>query len=53
MPTKLTRFALSALATLMLAAAPAPAQDLFSEEEPMKPPLTDEQKAAGERESVF
>jgi hypothetical protein len=46
------RFRIGALAVMLLAAAPSFAQDLFEEQE-MKPPLTEEQKAAGERESVF
>jgi len=52
MTTRLIRFGTGALAAILLAAAPSFAQDLFSEE-PMKPPLTDAQKAAGERESIF
>ena len=52
MTTRLIRFGAGALGVMLLAAAPSFAQDLFREE-PMKPPLTDEQKAAGERESIF
>ena len=40
------------LGMMLLAATPSYAQDLFGEQE-MKPPLTEEQKAAGERESIF
>jgi hypothetical protein len=53
MTTKLARNQLAALLILMLlAAVPSFSQDLFGEQE-MKPPLTEEQKAAGERESIF
>lgn len=52
MTTRLNRFATGALATVLLAATPSFAQDLF-EEQAMKPPLTEEQKAAGEKESIF
>lgn len=52
MTTKLNRLGMGMLAMMLLAAAPSFAQDLF-EEQAMKPPLTEEQKAAGERESVF
>ena len=40
------------LGVMLLDAAPSFAQDLFGEQE-MKPPLTEAQKAAGERESIF
>ena len=57
MITKVNRMKLSALLVqvlgmMLLTAAPSFAQDLFEEQE-MKPPLTEEQKAAGERESIF
>ncbi len=61
MTTKLIRHRLSSplvmfggmvLGMMILSAAPSFAQDLFGEQE-MKPPLTEEQQAAGERESIF
>ena len=57
MNTKLNRMGITCLGAMLilmlLTASPSFAQDLFGEEEPMKPPLTEEQKAAGERESIF
>jgi hypothetical protein len=40
------------LVVMLLGVTPSFAQDLFGEQE-MKPPLTEAQKAAGERESIF